>query len=90
VEDGPASFRIFLAVIFLALVWARGAAMLEVRFRLGVDFAEPGWIRMMAFDGGGAFLSKRTTGATGENKKMEPSSLLGSGPSSCCRENKWN
>jgi hypothetical protein len=64
--------------------------MSEVRFCLGVDFAEPSWIRMMAFDGGGAFLPKRTTGATGENAKMEPSSFLGSGPSSCCRENKWN
>jgi hypothetical protein len=64
--------------------------MSEVRFRLGVDFAKPGWIRMMAFDEGGAFLPKRTTGATGENVKVEPSSFLGSGPSSCCRENKWN
>jgi hypothetical protein len=45
---------------------------------------------MMAFDGGGAFLPKRTTGATGENMKMEPSSFLGFGPSSCYRENKWN
>jgi hypothetical protein len=45
---------------------------------------------MMAFDGGGAFLPKRTMGATGENWKVEPSSFLGSGPSSCCKENEWN
>jgi hypothetical protein len=56
--------------------------MSEDHFHLGVDFAEPGWIRMMAFDGGGAFLPKRTTGATSENWKVEPSSFLGSGPSS--------
>jgi hypothetical protein len=37
----------------------------------------------MAFDGGGAFLAKRVMGATGENLKVEPSSFLGSGPSSC-------
>jgi hypothetical protein len=53
--------------------------MLEDRFHLGADFAKPGWIRMMAFDGGGAFLPKRTTGATGENWKVEPSSFLGFG-----------
>jgi hypothetical protein len=45
---------------------------------------------MMTFDGGGAFLLKRTMGATGKNMKIEPSSLLGSRPSSCCRKNKWN
>jgi hypothetical protein len=88
VEDGPASLRIFMTIIFLALVWARGAAMSEDNFRLGVDFAEPGRICIMAFDGGGAFLSKRTTGTIGENWKMKPSSFLGSGPSSCCRKNK--
>jgi hypothetical protein len=60
VEDGPASFRIFLTAIFLALVWARGAAML--RFRLGVDFVELGWIRMMAFDGGGALFAEEDHG----------------------------
>jgi hypothetical protein len=64
--------------------------MSEVRFRLGADFAEPGWIRMMTFDRGGALLLKRTMGATGENVKVEPSSFLGSEPSSCCRENKWS
>jgi hypothetical protein len=64
--------------------------MSEARFRLEADFAESGWIRIMAFDGGGAFLPKRTTGATGKNLKVEPSSFLGSGPSSCCRENKQN
>jgi hypothetical protein len=45
---------------------------------------------MMAFEKGGAFLPKRTTGATGENVKVEPSSFLGFEPSSCYRENKWN
>jgi hypothetical protein len=64
--------------------------MSEVCFRLGADFAEPGWILMIAFDGGGTFLPKRTMGAIGENLKVEPSSFLGSGPSSCCRENKRN
>jgi hypothetical protein len=34
---------------------------------LGVNFVVPGWIRMIPFDGGGAFLPKRTTGATDEN-----------------------
>jgi hypothetical protein len=61
--------------------------MSKDRFRLGVGFTELGWICMMTFDGGGAFLPKRTTGASGENWKVEPSSFLGSGPSSCCREN---
>jgi hypothetical protein len=45
---------------------------------------------MIPFDGGGAFLPKWTMGATGENWKVEPSSSLGSGPSSYCRESKWN
>jgi hypothetical protein len=64
--------------------------MLEVHFRLEDGFPEPGWIRMMTFDGGGAFLPKRTMGATGENWKVEPSSFLGFRPSSCYRKNKWN
>jgi hypothetical protein len=64
--------------------------MSEDHLCLGVDFVELGWIRMMAFDGGGAFLLKRTTGATGENWKVEPSLFLGSGPSSCYIENEWN
>jgi hypothetical protein len=44
----------------------------------------------MTFDRGGVFLPKRTIGATGENLKVEPSSFLGSGPSSYCREEKRN
>jgi hypothetical protein len=64
--------------------------MLETHCRLEADFEESGWIRIMTFDGGGAFLPKRATGATGKNLKVEPSSFLGSGPSSCCRENKQN
>jgi hypothetical protein len=44
----------------------------------------------MTFERGGAFLPKMTMGATGENLKVEPSSFLGSGPSSCCTEDKWN
>jgi hypothetical protein len=68
----------------------RGAAISKDRFHLGVNFAVPGWIHMIPFDGGGAFLPKRTLGATGENWKVEPSSFLGSGPSSCYRKRKWN
>jgi hypothetical protein len=64
--------------------------MSEARFRLEADFAESAWIRMMTFDGGGAFLPKRTAGATDKNLKVEPSLFLGSGPSSSCRENKRN
>jgi hypothetical protein len=64
--------------------------MSETHFHLEADFVESGWIRIMTFDRGGAFLPKRTTGATGENSKVESSSFLGSGPSSCCRENKQN
>jgi hypothetical protein len=67
-----------------------GAATSKDCFCLGVNFVVPGWIRMIPFDGGGAFLPKRTTGATGENWKGEPSSFLGSGPSSCCRKSKWS
>jgi hypothetical protein len=40
---------------------------------------------MILFEGGGAFLLKRTTGAIGENWKLDPSLFLGSGPSSCCK-----
>jgi hypothetical protein len=64
--------------------------MSEARFRLEADFAESGWIHMMTFDGGGAFLPNKTMGATGKNLKVKPSSFLGSEPSSCCRENKRN
>jgi hypothetical protein len=42
IEDGPASFRVFLTVIFFAFMWARGAATLETHFRLKADFAKPG------------------------------------------------
>jgi hypothetical protein len=90
VEDGPVSFRIFLTTIFLTLIWAWEAETSEDHFRLGVSFAVPGWIRMIPFEGGGAFLPKRTMGATGKNWKVELSSFLGSGPSSYCRKNKWN
>jgi hypothetical protein len=40
---------------------------------------------MMLFEGGGAFFPKRTIGTIGENWKLDPSSFLGSGPSSCCK-----
>jgi hypothetical protein len=43
---------------------------------------------MMLFEGGGAFLLKRTTGAIGEKWKGNPSSFVGSVPSSCCRNRK--
>jgi hypothetical protein len=45
---------------------------------------------MILFEGGGAFLPKRTTGAIGENWKTDPSSFLGSRPSSCYRKSKWS
>jgi hypothetical protein len=88
VEDGPTSFRIFLAIIFLTLVWARGATVSEDCFRLQVSFAVLGWIHMMPFEGGGALLLKRTTGATGKNWKLDPSSFLGSGASFCYKRSK--
>jgi hypothetical protein len=62
----------------------------EDHLRLGVSFAVLGWICMIPFKGGGAFLPKRTTGASGENQKTDPLSFLGSGPSSCCRKRKWD
>jgi hypothetical protein len=40
---------------------------------------------MMLFEGGVAFLPKRTTGAIGKKQKGDPSSFVGSEPSSCCR-----
>jgi hypothetical protein len=55
---------------------------------LGVSFVVLGWICMILFEGGGAFLPKRTTGAIGENRKTDPSSFLGSGPSSSYRKRK--
>jgi hypothetical protein len=60
----------------------------EDRFCLGVNFVVLGWIRMMPFEGGGAFLPKRTMGATGKNWKLDPLSLLGSEPSSCYKRSK--
>jgi hypothetical protein len=44
----------------------------------------------MLFEGGGAFLPKRTTGAIGKKQKGDPSSFIGSGPSSCCRNKERN
>jgi hypothetical protein len=84
-EDGAASFRIFLMRTFLVLARARGATASEDRFRLGVSLAVLGWICIMLFEGGGAFLPKKTTGATGKKQKGDPSSFIGSGPFSCCR-----
>jgi hypothetical protein len=43
---------------------------------------------MILFEEGGAFLPKRTIGAIGENWKTDPSSFLGSGPSSCYGKSK--
>jgi hypothetical protein len=62
----------------------------EDHFRLGVNFVVLSWIRIMPFEGGGAFLPKRTTGATGKNWKLDPSSFLGFGPSFCRKKSKWN
>jgi hypothetical protein len=44
----------------------------------------------MLFEGGGAFLPKRTIGATGKKQKGDPSLFIGSGPSSCCRNKERN
>jgi hypothetical protein len=74
VEDDPTSFRIFLAIIFLALVRAQGAAASEDRFRLGVNFAVLGWIRMMPFEGGGAFFAKENH--RGNWQKLEVRSII--------------
>jgi hypothetical protein len=76
-EDSSAAFRIFLTSTFLILAWARGATTLEDRL------AVLGWICMILFEGVAAFLPKKTTGAIGENWKLDPSSILGFGPSSC-------
>jgi hypothetical protein len=84
-EDGAASFRIFLMRTFLVLARAWGATASEDRFGLGVSLAVLGCICIMLFKGGGAFLPKRTTGATGKKQKGEPSSFVGSGPFSCYR-----
>jgi hypothetical protein len=89
-EDGAVSFRTFLTRTFLVLARTRGAEASEDCFRLGVSFAVLGWICMMLFEGGGAFLPKRTIGAIGEKRKGDPSSFVGSGPSSCCRNGKQN
>jgi hypothetical protein len=67
-EDGPTSFWTFLVVTRLALTWPRGwggAAAWGTRFCLEADFEESSWLSSMIFDMGGAFLQKRTTGATG-------------------------
>jgi hypothetical protein len=36
-EDGSTSFRSFLVIVFLALVWARGAAVFKARLHLEAD-----------------------------------------------------
>jgi hypothetical protein len=67
-EDGAVSFRTFLTRTFLVLARARRAIASEDCLRLGVSFAVLGWICMMLFEGGGAFLPKRTTGAIAEKR----------------------
>jgi hypothetical protein len=62
------------------------AANSEVALLLEADFGEIGWFCITTFFKGGEFLQKRTTGAGGKNSKGEPSSFVGSGPSSCCKE----
>jgi hypothetical protein len=74
VEDGPTSFRIFLAIIFLTLVWALGATVSEDHFRLGVNFVVLGWICMMPFEGGGAFFAKKNH--RGNWRKLEVRSVI--------------
>jgi hypothetical protein len=64
-EDGPTPFWTFLVVTLLAMTWAQGAAAWGTRFRLEANFEESSWRFSMIFNMGGAFLQKRTTGATG-------------------------
>jgi hypothetical protein len=64
-EDGSTSFWTFLVVTLLALTRAQGAAAWGTHFYLEANFKESGWLSSMIFDMGGAFLQKRTTGATG-------------------------
>jgi hypothetical protein len=63
-EDDLTSFWTFLVVTLLALTWARGTAPWGTRFYLEADFEESGWLSSMIINMGGAFLHKRTTGAT--------------------------
>jgi hypothetical protein len=63
-EDGLIPFFTFLVVTLLTLTWALGAVTWGTRFHLEADFEESGWWFSMIFDLGGAFLQKRTTGAT--------------------------
>jgi hypothetical protein len=88
--DGVASFWTFLTRTFLVLARAQGATASEDRFDLGVNLAVLSWICIILFEGGGAFLPKRTIGATGKKQKGVPSSFTGSGPSSCYRNKGQN
>jgi hypothetical protein len=65
IEDGMTSFWTLLVVTLLALTWAQGAVAWGTHFRLKADLEQSGWRSSMIFDMGGAFLQKRTTGATG-------------------------
>jgi hypothetical protein len=64
-ECGMTYFWILFVVTLLTLTWARGAAAWKTRFHLRADFERSGWRSSIIFDIGGAFLQKRTTGATG-------------------------
>jgi hypothetical protein len=87
--EGLRRLKVFLATTFLTavlvLVGTREVADPEVAWLLEADFGEIGWFCITTFFRGGEFLQKRTTGAGGKNSKGEPSSLVGSGPSCCCR-----
>jgi hypothetical protein len=82
-------FKVFLAATFLtvvlALTEARGAAGPGISLLLEADCDGIGWLCIKTLLKGGEFLQKRTTGAGGRNLKREPSSLIGSGPSCCCK-----
>jgi hypothetical protein len=88
--EGLRRLKVFLATTFLTavlvLVGTREAVGPEVAWLLEADFGDIGWFCITTFFRGGEFLQKRTTGAGGRNSKGEPSSLVGSGPSCCCKE----
>jgi hypothetical protein len=88
--EGLRRLKGFLATTFLTdvlvLVGTREAVDPEVAWLLEADFGDIGWFCIMTCFKGGEFLQKRTTGAGGRNSKGEPSSLVGSGSSCCCKE----
>jgi hypothetical protein len=88
-EAANSGVALLLKADFGEIGWFRimtEAADSGVVLLLEADFGEIGWFCITTFFRGGEFLQKRTTGAWGKNSKGEPSSFVGSGPSSCCKE----